>query len=340
MAQVQGNPEPRRWLPLLSATVIWVVALAFLFWDGLTPLAYFYLLLPWPIVLAAKGWPPPSVSTGRRGGMLGTLIGILPLAPLVVTWLPGGSALPIFAGAALDTSRSGMSYVVGSNVADAGSKFAIVDLKLRPRLGATLDHISLVSIRLLTDASAIDVDIGASLAVSDSCKGGSNRFEAVRCTLVFQVPEESTRGRLELSDSQYRGLSEVIRFDAPREQVPHVELELVEVARTHSGARSGMRRLPEGRRYLYAALRLVPHGLSAPVELTRFSLEGEDWQAGDLSDKGGLWRPCHGVRLEGITHCTAIFAIPDGADEARLIVRSVDPGLKYGGLAGMAEVRF
>jgi hypothetical protein len=324
---------------MLSATVIWVVALAFLFWDGLTPFTYFYLLLPLPLLLGAKGWLPPSVSTGRRGGVVGILIGFLPFAPLVVSWLPAGAALPIFTGAALDASRSGMSYVVGGSVADAGSKFAIVDVELRPRLGARLDRVSYGSIRLLTDSSAIDADVGAFRYLSDGCFGGSNRFDAVRCTLVFQVPDQLTRGRLELSDDDYRGLSEVIRFSAPRE-VPHVALELVEVARTHSGARNGMRRLPEGRPYLYAALRLIPHGLSAPVELTRLSLEGEDWLAGDLSDDGSLWRPCHGVRLEGVTYCTAIFAIPDGAHEARLTARTVDPNLEHGGLAGLAEVRF
>jgi hypothetical protein len=182
------SPTLRR-LQAIGFALLWLVAAGWVFLEGLTPMAYAYLLFALAPLALRKLRLSGRWRSGPRGFLLGMAIGAVPLVAVVVSSLPGANRLPIFAGADLTVAGSAVSETVGSSVAPRGTRFLVVDLELRPRLGARLGHVSYRDFRLRTTSGELRSESVRSRDLPDGCDHRVPRFEEIRCSVVFLIDQ-------------------------------------------------------------------------------------------------------------------------------------------------------
>lgn len=215
--------RPVRAVFAVTALVTAVGASVQLWWYGLTTIAASQLAFVALLALYATGIVPVAGRSGQAGvAAAATATAVLAFLTAAL-FVPTLARLPIFAGAEVAVASAGASAVLGPAVAAEGDRFVVLDVELRPRLGADLGRLSIYDLALETPQGRFDY---ASLSggrapgwptssLPDGCfQHDLPRRAAVRCRLAFELPAAVTSGRLVWDDGPYHLRSDELRFEA------------------------------------------------------------------------------------------------------------------------------
>lgn len=321
---------------LLAPALYAGVAVAFVIWFGLTPLAWFMVLFAVAAALWTTGWLP-SIRGSRTKWL--PLIAFW-TAYLLQTQVPATawSRVPIFAGVEVAVTYRGSSSAVGTTLAEEGERFVVLDVELRPRLLADLRKVSNRDFVLVAAGGSFEAvrTRRPDRALPGACdRVPAPRRGSVVCTVVFAVPAAVESGRVEWQGVAYSGTrSETVTLHDRPADMPWIELAVDLLDRRP--ARGGWDRI---------AVRVRPeaHGVDGPLRVGVLALELlSGWDVEDVSSVSGVERSCDGAPIEAGAACTAVFLVPRDAGAGRLELYASRPtGPDQGVIAvGTARVAF